>query len=150
LERKLAASLASAAVAEMAAAEKNTAQPPAGAANPGDPSPTDRMQDSIGHLEKAVALLDQSEALAPEKNNAAQLTEQAVSRLETIRGQMEQALGKKQNPGSPPASPSQSPSDSPSLGESGQPLNFSEIASSSSEREGQFRDKTKKERIRDW
>lgn len=150
LERKLAAALASAAVAEMAAAEKNTARPPTGTGDPGDSPPMDRMQDAIGQLEKAVALLDQSEALAPAKNNAAELTEQAVARLQTIRGQMDQALGKNQNPGGPPSSPTQSPSDSPSLGEGGQPLNFSEIASSSNEREGQFRDKTKKERIRDW
>jgi hypothetical protein len=150
LEQKLASALASAAVGEMAEAEKNAPRPSLDTGDPGDPTAIDRMQGAIGHLEKAVAMLDQSEALAPEKNNAAKLTEQAASKLKKIRGQMDQALGKNQNPKTPPGSLPHSPSDSPSHGEGGQPLNFSEIASSSNEGGGQFLDKTKKERIRDW
>ncbi|MFA7343158.1 MAG: VWA domain-containing protein [Terrimicrobiaceae bacterium] len=156
-EGKLASALAKAAEVEMARAE-NVPASPGGQPEPG------KLQEAIGHLEKAVAMLDQSEALAPGKNDAAALGEKANSQLAATRGKLDKALGKNQNgtaqnnPGKGEEKGAGEGKDSPPKpGEGGPPLaggtaplNFSDIRNPGNEKQGQFVDKSKRERIRDW
>jgi tetratricopeptide (TPR) repeat protein len=169
VEGKLAAALSKAAEGEMNAADSNPASkntPSDGKPGEADKAGTEQLQSAIGHLEKAVAMLDQAEALAPGKNQAAALAEKAAAKLAEKRGELDKAQGKNQEG---------SGKDTAGKGEKGQngedsnkpgegtpagatdvamdvnnPLNFSDIRKTSGEAQGQFIDKTKKERIRDW
>lgn len=101
----------------------------------------------IGHLEKAAQSFAQSEALAPGQNNASALTAQAGERLAQLRSQL--GAAQNQSPGESPQ-PSTAASKGPRGGAPEKPLlGFSEIRGSS-EREGQFRDKSKGAKIRNW
>lgn len=101
----------------------------------------------IGHLEKAAQSFAQSEALAPGQNNASALAAQAGERLAQLRSQL--GAAQDQSPGESPQ-PSTAASKGPRGGAPEKPLlGFSEIRGSS-EREGQFRDKSKGAKIRNW
>ncbi len=161
VEGKLADALTKAAEGEMTKAAASLA----GKNAPSEPG-ADKIQDAIGHLEKAVAMLDQSEAVAPGKNNAEALGEKANAQLSAMRGALDKALGKDQpGKGDPQNAKGNGPTEGkpdgekpangeptgmPQLGNPAAPLNFSDIRLNSSEKQGQFVDKTKKERIRDW
>lgn len=158
VEGKLATALAKSAEGEIKSAEETMAASPN--APSADKPATADLQKAIGHLEKAVAMLDQSEALAPGKNEVGALAEKANAQLSEKRGQLDKALGKNQTgqeqntPGKGPegeAKPGeQKPGESSQPGTPNNPLNFSEIGLHSNEKQGQFIDKTKKTRIRDW
>ena len=170
VEGKLAAALSKAAEGEINSADSSPASnqnTPSGAKpDEGEKPGADQLQSAIGHLEKAVAMLDQAEALAPGKNEAAALGEKAAAKLAAKRGELDKAQGKNQEgTGKDPAGKgekgqkgedSKKPGEGPPAGETdvaievNNPLNFSEIRDTGSEKHGQFIDKTKKERIRDW
>jgi hypothetical protein len=100
--------------------------------------------------------------LNPGKNNAAALANEASAKLSALRGELDKALAQ-EGKGSPqngneagkdgdqgkPGKPG-SPSSFAQFAQGLPVLTFSEIATGSGERAGQFIDKTKKQPYRDW
>lgn len=138
------------------------------------PAPSE-LQKQIGHLEKAAQSFAQAEALAPGENEAAKKEEAATEKLNELRNELDKKLaeaagegeamagspGAPGEPGAPgkPGPPGEAmpgqgmpvpgAQSTIAMGDAPQILSFSEVRGSS-ENEGQFIDKSKKEFIRDW
>lgn len=165
-EKGLAASYAAAGKAEMEKAEAMAS----GDAPAPQPADAGRLQQQIGHLEKASQSFAQAEFLAAGATDAASLAAWADEQLQALRNQLDGALAQGATPGGaeppPAAQPGESPGEDAGPADAAAPaaasaspaaaaggdvpvLGFSQ-ARVSSELEGQFRDKSKREKIRDW
>ncbi len=148
IQDKLAEQLTLQAQEDMGRAEVAATAPPGKQGN-------SKLLEGIGHLEKATQILGQAEAMAPGKNNAAELKGQAQQRLSELRNRLDQSLiaaaesAGEQEPGEPAAAPAEIPGaeGAPTGGKA--PLNFSEIRGST-ETKGDFSDKSRDGPVRDW
>jgi hypothetical protein len=137
------------------------AQPPKKGQTSPQVDPASRLRQDIGHLEKAAQNFAQADALAPGKNEAEQLHEQATEQLAELRGQLDKAqVQAATSPETPAEAATDRPTDQLDKKEerqpSGQPIkavkamaSFSEVRSAG-DREGQFKDLRDKRKIRDW
>ncbi len=144
-----------------------------GATPPPPPGSTAPLQEEIAHMEKAAQDLAQAEALAPGENQAAELQKKVEAELGELRSELDAALAQANAAKGGEAPPGEGSGGEPPPGEGppgeGKPggppdpnkptkaggapatimLSFDKIRGST-ELEGQFVDKTKKEKIRNW